>query len=234
VATSTTVGFRIFLNTPRPSVDQIASYQGTPTGNVCDATDRLNAMDHRIKPLDPTLHLCGPALTVRTRPGDNLMVWKAIDIARPGDVLVIATYGFASTSTFGENVVIAAKAKGIAGIVCDGLCRDATGIRATGLPAFSIGCVPSSPSKDGPGEIGGAISCGGAAVHPGDLIIGDEDGVVVVPFADISAVGERLAAIAAKEIKTQADLAAGLLVPAWVDALLREKGCETIDFAARG
>jgi 4-hydroxy-4-methyl-2-oxoglutarate aldolase len=226
-----TVGFRITLNTPRPPVELIAPFREAPTGNVCDAMDRLGAMNYLIKPLDPVSRLCGPALTVRARPGDNLMVWKAVDVARPGDVLVIATYGFTTTSTFGENVVKAARTKGVAGIVCDGLCRDATGIRETGMPTFVLGAVPSSPGKDGPGEIGGTVSCGGVAVQPGDLVVGDEDGVVVVPNADLAAVGERLAAIAAKEERMAADLAAGLTLPGWVDAVLSEKGCEMIDYS---
>jgi regulator of RNase E activity RraA len=224
MAASSIIGFRIVLNTPRPPEECIAPFRDTPAGNVCDAMDRLGAMDFRIKPLDPASRLCGPALTVRTRPGDNLMVWKAVDVAQPGDVLVIATYGFATTSTFGENVVKAAKAKGVAGIVCDGLCRDVSGIRATGLPTFALGAIPSSPSKDGPGEIGGPVSCGGVPVHPGDLVVGDEDGVVIVPYGDLDAVAARLDAIAAKEAGMQADLDAGRLVPAWVDIVLREKG----------
>lgn len=228
---SSIVGFRIILNTPRPAEELIAPFRDAPTGNVCDAMDRLNALDYRIKPLDPTSRLCGPALTVRTRPGDNLMVWKALDVARPGDVLVVATYGFTATSTFGENVVKVAKAKGLAGIVSDGLCRDVSGIRATGLPAFALGAVPSSPGKDGPGEIGGPVSCGGAAVRPGDLVVGDEDGVVVVPLTDLAAVGARLVAIAEKEARTEADIDAGILIPAWVDAVLAEKGCETREIA---
>jgi regulator of RNase E activity RraA len=232
MATSSVIGFRIVLNTPRPSQDLISPFRNAPAGNVCDAMDRLGAMEYRIKPLDPASRLCGPALTVRTRPGDNLMVWKAIDVAQPGDVLVIGTYGFATTSTFGENVIKAAKAKGLAGFVCDGMCRDASGIRATGFPAFAIGNVPSSPSKDGPGEIGGPISCGGVPVHPGDLVVGDEDGVVVVPLGDLATVGARLAAIDAKESKLKADLAAGVLTPGWVDEVLAEKGCETVSYSS--
>jgi regulator of RNase E activity RraA len=231
---SSVFGFRIVVDTPRPTPDLVAPFRDALAGNVCDAMDRLGAMDYRIKPLDPASRLCGPAFTVRTRPGDNLMVWKAIDVAQPGDVLVIGTYGFTTTSTFGENVVNAAKAKGLAGFVCDGMCRDASGIRATGLPAFALGCVPSSPSKDGPGEIGGPISCGGISVSPGDLIVGDEDGVVVVPLGDLASVGARLAAIDAKEAKMQADLAAGVLIPSWVDEVLSEKGCETVNYSARG
>jgi len=114
-----TFGCRIHLNSGRPAADLVLGFQGVPTGNVCDAMDRMSAMDYRIKPLAPDSVLAGPALTVRTRPGDNLMVWKAIDVAQPGDVLVIATYEFLTASTFGERVVAAAKAKGLAGIVCD-------------------------------------------------------------------------------------------------------------------
>ena len=223
-----TFGCRIHLNSGRPAADLVLGFQGVPTGNVCDAMDRMSAMDYRIKPLAPDSVLAGPALTVRTRPGDNLMVWKAIDVAQPGDVLVIATDEFLTASTFGERVVAAAKAKGLAGIVCDGMCRDASGIRATGLPTFVLGTVPSSPGKDGPGEIGGAVACGGLAVHSGDLIVGDEDGVVVVPLADAPAVLERLKAVKQKEAQMVADLAAGRLVPDWVDAALAAKGCEII------
>jgi regulator of RNase E activity RraA len=225
---TTTIGFRIYLNTARPGPGLVAHFQGVPTGNVCDAMDRLGAMDYHLKPLAPEAVMAGPALTVRTRPGDNLMVWKAIDVAQPGDVLVIATYEYTTASTFGERVVAAAKAKGLAGIVCDGLCRDASGIRATGLPTFVTGSVPSSPGKDGPGEIGGAVACGGVVVHSGDLVVGDEDGVVVVPLADAPAVAERLKAIFEKEAHMVADLAAGRLVPEWVDAALAAKGCEII------
>jgi 4-hydroxy-4-methyl-2-oxoglutarate aldolase len=157
------------------------------------------------------------------------MVWKALDIAEPGDVLVIATYAFAATSTLGENVVKVARAKGLGGIVTDGMCRDASGIRATGFPVFCAGFIPSSPSKDGPGEIGAPVSCGGIAVHSGDLVIGDEDGVVVVPRGDLEAVGHRLQAVAEKEAKMQAAIDAGRFIPSWVDETLAARGCAVID-----
>lgn len=226
---SGTLGFRIYLNTPRPAPEIVAAFRDVPAGNVCDAMDRLGAMDQRIKPLALDWHLSGPALTVRTRPGDNLMVWKALDVAQPGDVLVIATYGYATTSTLGELVVMTAKALGLAGIVCDGMCRDAGGIRATGLPTFVAGSVPSSPGKDGPGEIGGPVACAGAVVRSGDIIVGDEDGVVVVPMADAPAVIERLEAIKEKEARMAANIQAGRLIPDWVDQVLEEKGVEIIE-----
>jgi regulator of RNase E activity RraA len=219
-------GFRIHHSTPRPGEALLAAFRGIPTGQVCDAMDRLGALDWRIKPLSPESALCGPALTVRTRPGDNLMVWKAVDVAQPGDVLVIATYGHTVTSTFGEFVVKAAKAKGVAGIVCDGMCRDLSGIRATGLPTFVLGASPAAPGKDGPGEIGGRVSCGGVVVEAGDIVVGDEDGVVVVPLADGGAVALALDAVRQKEASMQANLDAGQLIPGWVDKRLAELGCE--------
>jgi regulator of RNase E activity RraA len=223
-----TIGFRIYMNTPRPTPDLLDCFRGVPTGNVADAMDRLAAMDYRIKPLDAVLHLCGPALTVRTRPGDNLMVWKAVDVAQPGDVIVVATYDHTTVSTFGDRLVMAARARGIAGIVCDGLCRDASGIRATGMPTFVRGSVPSSPGKDGPGEIGAAVTCGGLPVHAGDIIVGDEDGVVVVRLPDARAVAERLRAIQAKEAQMLQEVQSAHPVPGWVDAALAAKGCEII------
>jgi regulator of RNase E activity RraA len=221
-------GFRIHQSTPRPGEALLHAFRNTPTGQVCDAMDRLGALDWRIKPLSPESALCGPALTVRTRPGDNLMVWKAVDVAQPGDVLVIATYGHTVTSTFGEFVVKAARAKGVAGIVCDGMCRDLSGIRAAGLPTFVLGASPAAPGKDGPGEIGGRVSCGGVVVEAGDIVVGDEDGVVVVPLADGRAVALALDAVRQKEASMQANLDAGRLIPEWVDKRLADLGCELL------
>jgi regulator of RNase E activity RraA len=222
------IGFRIYTNTPRPSAEVLSGFRDVPTGHICDAMDRLSAMEPHIRPLSPQLHMSGPALTVRTRPGDNLMVWKAIDVAKPGDVLVIATYGHTTVSTFGEFVVMAAKAKGIAGIVCDGLCRDQGGIRDTGVPTYTAGSAPSSPTKDGPGEIGGAVTCGGLVVHSGDIVVGDEDGVVVVPQGDAGAVLEALKAVREKEAKMLAAIQGGQLVPPAVLEAIAAKGVEII------
>ena len=228
MAASATIGFRVYVDTPRPPAELVAAFRGAPTGNVCDAMDRLGAMQPHIKPLSPELHLCGPALTVRTKPGDNLMVWKALDVAQPGDVLVIATYGHSTVSTFGEFVVMAARAKGLAGIVCDGLCRDQSGIRATGVPTFVAGSAPSSPGKDGPGEIGAAVTCGGVVVQSGDIVVGDEDGVVIVPLSDAAAVSQALEVVREKEARMLAAIKAGQVIPAWVDEVLAAKGCQII------
>ncbi len=220
---------RVFRNFNRPAPESIAPFVNAPTGNVCDAMDRFGALDYHIKPLDPASRMCGTALTIRTRPGDNLALYQALEIAQPGDVLVIQTYDHTVGSTIGDLVVNNAKRRGLAGIVCDGLVRDASGIRALGLPVFARGLSPSSPFKDGPAEINGTISCGGIAVQPGDCVVDDEDGVVIVPQADLAAVAERLQAVFAKEAKMLAVIEAGQLTNPAMLARLAEVGVEFVE-----
>jgi 4-hydroxy-4-methyl-2-oxoglutarate aldolase len=220
---------RVFRNLRRPARELVEPFVNAPTGNVCDAMDRFGAMDYRIKPLDPASRMCGPALTVRTRPGDNLAVYQALEVAEPGDVLVIQTYEHTAGSVIGDLVVNIARRRGLAGIVTDGLVRDASGIRATGLPVFARGLSPSSPFKDGGAEIGGAVSCGGVAVRPGDVIVGDEDGVAVVPQDDLAAVAERLRGVFEKEAKMLAAIEAGQLTNEAMVKRLAEVGVEFVE-----
>lgn len=221
--------FRVFLRMNRPDRRLVEALRGVPTGNICDAMDRFGAMDYPIQALDRTVHLCGPAVTVRTRPGDNLVLYKALEVAAPGDVLVITCHEYQTGSTLGDIVVKIAARKGIAGIICDGLCRDASGIRSTGLPVFVRGTSPSSPFKDGPGEINGPISCGGVPVHPGDVVVGDEDGVVVIPARELERTVERLSLIRQKEAKMLQNVEAGIIVPPELKAELQVRGIEEID-----
>jgi 4-hydroxy-4-methyl-2-oxoglutarate aldolase len=220
---------RVFRNIFRPAQELVAQFADAPTGNICDAMDRFGAMDYQIKPIDPASRMCGTAVTIRTRPGDNLAIYQALELAGAGDVLVIQTYDHTVGSTIGDLVVNNAKRRGLAGIVCDGLVRDASGIRATGLPVFARGLSPSSPFKDGGAEINGAISCGGVTVHPGDVIVGDEDGVVVVPQVDLEETAERLQAVFVKEAKMLAAIEAGQLTNEAMLKRLDEVGVEFIE-----
>jgi 4-hydroxy-4-methyl-2-oxoglutarate aldolase len=216
--------YRIVLNPARPPAALVEALQGWPTGNICDALGRVGAMDYRIKPLSPEWHFVGPAVTVRARPVDNLIIYKALEIARPGDVLVIAADGVTTSSVIGDLVCAMARARGLAAVVTDGVVRDASGIRQVGLPVFARGVNPNSPWKDGPGDINLPVSCGGVAVHPGDAVAGDEDGVVVVPQADLPAVVATLPAIRAKEAHIAEDIEAGRLTPAAIaEALAARK-----------
>ncbi len=217
-------GFRVIADIDRLPREVVQGFAGWATGNVCDALGRVGAMDYQIKPLDPSWRFVGSALTVRARPVDNLIVYKALEIARPGDVLTIATGSATTASVFGDLVCAIARAKGVAALVTDGVVRDAAGIREVGVPVFTRGLSPNSPYKDGPGDINLPISCGGVPVQPGDVILGDEDGVVVVPRDDAIAVLEALPGIRAKERTVAREIAAGRLIPGSLIEALASKG----------
>ncbi len=155
-----------------------------PTGNVADnntAAPKQGVMDTAIKPLDSKSHMAGRAVTVQCFPGDNLAMHQGIYAAEPGDILVLAAQGYNSAGHFGDIMALACKMRGIAGVIIDGSCRDAEDIKALGLPVFVRGMNPSGTVKASLGKINVPVQCGGIIVHPGDLIIGDCDGVVVVP-----------------------------------------------------
>lgn len=183
--------------------DQIEQFRKFPTGNVCDANGKTGNMDSGIKPIDPKSKLVGPAVTLRAFPGDNLLYFKAIEEAAAGSILVIDGRGYASAGAMGDMMVTACIAKGIAGVVLDGACRDANDIEESGFPFFTRGLNPGGTVKESVGPINTTIQCGGVIVSPGDLIVGDRDGVVVVPQAKACDVLDRAQAIFNKEIKVR-------------------------------
>ena len=213
---------------PRPSADAIAPFRTAPTGWVVDAQGRRGALPHWIRPLTRQTRFVGTALTVRTRPVDNLAPYAALKFAKPGDVLVVAVDS-TTTSIIGDILLGMAKNAGIVACVTDGLVRDIEGINQVGMPTFAQGLSPNSPFKDGPGEIGGTISLGDVTVSPGDLLVGDIDGVVVVPRANVGVVGAELAAIADKEAKMEQVVKSGAKYPAWLDDILKSDRVRYVD-----
>ncbi|MBI2115582.1 MAG: RraA family protein [candidate division NC10 bacterium] len=211
---------------PKDLIEQFAKY---PTGNIVDAMGRFGAMDPGIKPVGPGMKFAGSALTVRIRACDNLVIYKALDLAQPGDVLVIATNNFQGAATWGDLTSMIAKAKGVVGVVTDGMVRDVDGICQVGLPVFARGVTPNSPFKDGQGEVNFAVTCGGVAVRPGDILVGDGDGVVVIPREDWDEVQKGVAKVVEKEHQTVANIQAGKLIPDWVAKTLAERGCTFVD-----
>jgi 4-hydroxy-4-methyl-2-oxoglutarate aldolase len=205
---------------PRPTAADIAAFRDAPTGWVVDAQGRRGALPHWIRPLSTATRFVGTALTVRTRPIDNLAPYAALKFAKPGDVLVVAVDGSDTASVLGDILLGMARNAGVVAAVTDGVVRDIGGINAVGLPTFARGLSPNSPLKDGPGEIGGTITLGGIVINPGDLLVGDIDGVVVIPRLSVSSVGGELAAIGEKERKMEAAVAAGAKYPAWLDDVL--------------
>ena len=172
-------------NFERPSRDLIAKLAGAQTGHIVDALLGRGALDQAVKPVDPErAQFVGAALTCETGPSDNLAILAAIAVAEPGDVIVAASDGFSATAVVGDNVAAMAKNKGVVAIVIDGMARDSEGIVGVGLPVFARGITPNSCVRSGPGKIGLPIVCGGVAVQPGDVVLGDRDGVVIIPRAD--------------------------------------------------
>jgi regulator of RNase E activity RraA len=186
-------------------------------------------MEPEIKNMtDPDLRLVGPACTVKCYPGDNLMVHKALDVAQPGDVVVVDTSSTSLTAVLGDLVCTKARHRGIAGFIVDGLIRDLPAIRRLGdFPVFARDVTPKGPLHRGPGEIGYPISCGGIVVNPGDVIVADLNGVVVVPRDISDELLMRLDAKAAKESDYVSAVARGDFNNDWVDAMLEASGVET-------
>lgn len=217
------LGFRIITGFPRPSGDLVASFRGRATPNVADAMGRFNFMDPEIVSRTG-FPVCGAATTVNARPGDNLMVHKALQVAQPGDVLVVSTNGSTTTAVFGELMGHTAVGARLAGIVVDGAIRDVDGLKALKFPAFSRTVSPGACDKDGPGEVNVPISCGNTVVMPGDIVLGDGDGLVVVPREYADSVLDAVVALEERERKRIAAIESGELFKAEIDDTLKSKG----------
>jgi 4-hydroxy-4-methyl-2-oxoglutarate aldolase len=194
---------------PRLSTVALAPFRERSTSFVVDAMNGRGALPHAIKPLDPNSRFVGSALTARAGARDNLAALAALDLIEPGDVLVIATQCFTGTATLGDNMARIARMRGAVGIVTDGMVRDAAEIIALGIPVFCRGLTPNSAFPSGPGEVGLPLAMGEVTVDAGDLVIGDRDGVVVVPRGQLEEVTARLELVAAKESEVHAKVAAG-------------------------
>lgn len=233
VAADWPAGFAIHERAVEPDPALLDELRGVPAALVSDALGRIVG-SRGLAPYhgDPALVMCGVALTVRTRPGDNLMVHKALTLARPGDVLVVDGAGETSHALLGGLMRLAALARGLAGIVVDGAVRDTAEWAEGELPVFARGHSHRGPSKDGPGEINVPVACAGLAVSPGDVVVGDGDGVVAFAPDRLPDVLAAVREKAAQEEEQQAHHRASRLDPTLlardlerVDALLRAKGC---------
>jgi 4-hydroxy-4-methyl-2-oxoglutarate aldolase len=213
----------------RPSNDIIERFRNIPSGWVVDALGRRGALDHRLRPLFPAPAFAGSALTVATVARDNLVPYAALREARSGDVLVIATGDYERAAVVGDLLVGMAKNCGIVAVVTDGLARDIGGLEEVGIPVYARGLTPNSPEKHGPGEIGLPVAIGGEVVSAGDIVVGDRDGVVIVPQSRIEAVLQALEAVRAKEEKVDAAVRDGQRYPDWLEQTLAEKGINIID-----
>jgi regulator of RNase E activity RraA len=215
------VGFRIHAPWRRPDAALVAAFRTASSAQVADCMSRLGAMDAGIKPIWPSPRIVGPALTVWCHSGDNLMLHKALSLALPGDIVVMNTQGNIGNAGFGELIATSAVKLGVLGVIVDGMVRDAEGLQALRLPVYARGLCPNGCNKDGAGEVGAIIACGGVAVRPGDILIADRDGVTVVPLDDAAGVAELAAAQVEREEQRLAEIEQGVLVRPEIDQALR-------------
>jgi RraA family protein len=218
------IGFQI--NSRAEALDNAALdlLRGIPTPIISDNMARMFAVGPGLRPFHRGGFMIGSALTVRTRPGDNLMVHKAIDLAQPGDVIVVDAGGELTNAIVGEIMTTLAQTRGVAGMVIDGSVRDLDAIAASDFPVYARGITHRGPYKDGPGEINVVVNVGGQTIAPGDIVVGDADGVLAVPRSE--------AAHVADLARAQMDREAGILNAirdrtidrSWVDEMLRAKG----------
>lgn len=223
-----TLGFRIRRNWNRLGRETVAKFADLPVANVSDCMSRLSAGGASLRPMHRDGALVGSALTVRTRPGDNLMLHKAIDMAEEGDVIVVDGGGDTTNALIGELMLAHAIRRGVAGFVINGAVRDAKAILELNWPVFAVGVTHRGPYKDGPGEIGFPISIGGLVIEPGDVILGDEDGVVSVPKDQVETVYAAARRKQDSETRQMQQTQSGSLDRDWIDRTLERLGCEYV------
>ena len=218
------IGFQICKRTRKVSADIVAKFRELPVANISDSMSRMTAAGAKLRPIHAGGVLAGPAFTVKTRPGDNLMVHKALDIAEPGDIVVVDGGGDLTNSLIGEMMTAHAQQRGIAGIVIYGAIRDYDALHAGSYPIFAAGVTHRGPYKDGPGEINVPIAIDGMVIEPGDLVVGDGDGLVCVPYEQTAEVLKATEAKHVAELKQIEAIRAGKNDRAWVDATLTRLG----------
>ncbi|GHV96672.1 methyltransferase [Spirochaetia bacterium] len=219
------IGFCIGSDFERPkdrSIFEILKGFGTPA--LSDGLNKFNTMHPDIKPVSNNTCVAGPALTVRMRAGDNLMLHKAIGLALPGDVIVVDTCGSVNNSVMGDLMASAAFKKGIAAVVIDGGIRDITELREKQFPVFARFITPAVGDKDGPGEINLPVCCGGVPVLPGDYVVADNNGVVVIPPEMAEAIIDGTRKKLSYEEKRAKEIEAGVFMKPDIDEKLRSSG----------
>ena len=229
------VGFRVFQKRNLPPKELVESFRTIPAANIADCMGRHNAMIPEIRLMTKPggVNMAGVALTVKTCYGDNLMIHQGLDMAVEGDVLVIANEGGRNRSLLGEIMYRYAERKNLAGIVLDGPIRDALQISGGSVPLYATGSTPGGPYKEGPGEVNVPVSCGGVHVNPGDIIVGDPDGVIVIPRQDAEDVLEAVKAFQQNDRRKLQAAIDGTADRSWVMKQLEAKKCEFRDGAYR-
>lgn len=221
-------GFRVRQNSATVDPAQIERAREIAVSNISDVMNRQIGAPASLRPMHRCGVLAGPALTVRCRPGDNLMLHKALQMVQPGDVIVVDAGGAVDNAIMGELMLARAVQSKAAGVVIYGAIRDVAGIGAQDTPVFACGVSHRGPWKDGPGEIGFPISLGSMVIHPGDLIVGDDDGIIALPANAVEEILTRAEAKYAAEQKQLKQTLSGAYDGSWIDKALEKGGCEFV------
>ncbi len=223
------ISCKIITNFTRPDKSVIELFRTLPVANIDDCMSRTAAIHNAIRPMN-NARLLGPAFTIKVPEGDNLMFHAAMDMAKEGDVIVIDAGGLTTRAIFGELMINYCISRKLGGVIVDGSIRDNDAISEMDFPVYARAISPNGPYKNGPGEINSPISFGGVVVNPGDIVIGDGDGIIFVKPEEAVSLAEKVRAVAAKEAQIMDDiLTKGSYVRPWVDDLLKNIGCEIID-----
>lgn len=224
------IGCKIIKDFDRPVPELVARFKGMPVANIDDNMGRIAAVDAAIEPIGYKGQLLGTAFTVRVPQGDNLMFHAAMDLAKPGDVIVIDAGGFTDRAIFGELMATYCKSRGIKGIVCDGAIRDRGSLAAMeNFHVYARAATPNGPYKNGPGEINVPVVIGGKTVYPGDIVVGDDDGVLFIRPEIANALADATLAVEAKEADVMSHIINdGTYNRPWVEEKLKEIGCDIL------
>lgn len=218
-------GYSINLDYTRPDRALVELFRDIPVANIDDCMNRTAAVDGAIRPLNRT-PLLGTAFTVQVPEGDNLMFHKAMDLAQPGDVIVIDAGGDTNRAIFGGLMISYCKVRGLAGVIVDGAIRDYRELADMDFPVYAKGVTPNGPYKNGPGTIGETISFGGKVVRPGDIIVGDEDGIIIIKPEQAEELHKAAQGVVAKEAAILDNiLNRHSYDRPWVDEQLTKTGC---------
>jgi regulator of RNase E activity RraA len=231
------VGKRIFLKRNLPDKEIIDEFKNIPASNIADVMERNSSMNPRIKLVSNITNkvMAGPAFTVKVRAGDNLLIHAAMSYCSEGDVIVVSNEEDNTRSLVGEIMLTYLKnTKKISGIVLDGPIRDIDVLKDWDFPIYCTGTTPGGPYKDGPGEINVPISCGGLSVNPGDIIVGDGDGVIVIPLSDAKVILDKAKEFKVADQNKVIAVKEDKLDQSWVEQALKEKGIEIIDDLYKG
>lgn len=222
------IGCKITKDFKRPAKEIIDLFKGMPVANIDDCMSRTAAVHACIEPIGYKGQLLGPAFTVKVAPGDNLMFHAAMDLAKPGDVVVIDAGGFTDRAIFGELMATYCKIRGIIGLIVDGAIRDRGGLaEMENFHVYAKAASPNGPYKNGPGEINGPVVVGGQICNPGDIVVADDDGIIFIKPEEAEELAKATNAVQDKEAGIMEHiLKDGTYVRPFVEAKLKEIGCE--------